>query len=301
MKRKLIHYLPEMLRDFAELQALMTSQQLEFEQLWDAIDVLLEDQFVQTAGAVGLARWEKILGMIPKGTDTLETRRFRILAQLNERLPYTLPNFRNMLDNLCGPGNTKVEVSEERNILRISIGETVWTKLSEIKALTERITPANLYLLYNLQLIPVTAENKNQMGLIRLLIRSKFNNWFQSPVLFHGAVKYDGEIQWDQRIFARLFSLLRIQAGVQTDSSNSFTLLFPFRFAERNTSIFLFCTRSDFWNGASVRFGPLTIRSQAKTKGAVSARIITNKDFKFNGIAAWNGAKKFNSGAVIDL
>ena len=76
MERKLIDYLPYVIRDYAEFQGIMGSEQPEIEKAWNTTDDLLDNQFIPTAGNMGLSRWEKILGITPKGTDSLEDRRF---------------------------------------------------------------------------------------------------------------------------------------------------------------------------------------------------------------------------------
>ena len=80
MERKLINYLPYVVRDYAEFQGITGAEQPEFEAAWAAAEDLLSNQFIKTAGNLGLSRWEKILGITPKGTDTLDDRRFRVLA-----------------------------------------------------------------------------------------------------------------------------------------------------------------------------------------------------------------------------
>ena len=89
MERKLINYLTYVVRDYDAFKGIMESEQPEFERVWNCADDLLDNQFISTAGNIGLARWEKILAINPKETDTLEDRRFRILTRINEELPYT--------------------------------------------------------------------------------------------------------------------------------------------------------------------------------------------------------------------
>ena len=112
MDRKLINYLPYVVRDYAEFQGITGAEQPEFENAWAAVDDLLNNQFIKTAGNLGLSRWEKILGITPKGTDTLDDRRFRVLTRLNEELPYTLPQLRVILESLCGAGNYSADVAD---------------------------------------------------------------------------------------------------------------------------------------------------------------------------------------------
>ena len=66
MDRKLINYLPYVVRDYAEFQGITGAEQPEFENAWAAVDDLLNNQFIKTAGNLGLSRWEKILGITQK-------------------------------------------------------------------------------------------------------------------------------------------------------------------------------------------------------------------------------------------
>lgn len=153
MDRKLIHYLPYVVRDYVEFQGITGSEQPEFENAWVAADDLLSNQFIQTASNLGLSRWEKILGITPKGTDTLDDRRFRILARLNEELPYTLIQLQMILDTLCGQGNYSAMMEENTYILVVKIGLTAKKNYDDVAALLQRVAPSNmvidLSLLYN--------------------------------------------------------------------------------------------------------------------------------------------------------
>ena len=145
MERKLIDYLPYVVRDYAEFQGITGAEQPEFEDAWAAVDDLLNNQFITTAGNLGLSRWEKILGIAPKGTDTLEDRRFRVLARLNEELPYTLPQLRVILENLCGPGNSSAEVTDYT--LLVKVGVAAKKNFEDVQTLLERVAPVNLVLM----------------------------------------------------------------------------------------------------------------------------------------------------------
>ena len=144
MDRRLINYLPFIIRDYAEFQGIMESQQPEFEQAWKSAEDLLDNQFISTAGNMGLSRWERILGIIPKGTDTLEDRRFRILTRINEELPYTIPQLRNILETLCGPDNYSAEVPEGTYNLVVKVGVAAKKNFSDVEALLDRVVPQNM-------------------------------------------------------------------------------------------------------------------------------------------------------------
>lgn len=144
MERKLINYLPHVVRDYAEFKGIMASQQPEFETAWDSAEGLLDEQFILTAGNLGLSRWESILEITPKGTDTLEDRRFRILTRINEELPYTLPQLRNILKTLCGEGNYSAEITAGTYILIVKIGLAAKNNYNDVEALLVRVVPANI-------------------------------------------------------------------------------------------------------------------------------------------------------------
>ncbi len=153
MERKLIDYLPHVVRDYAEYQGLTAGEQPEFERAWDRADELLDNQFVLTAGNLGLSRWEEILGIVPKATDTLDDRRFRVLTRLNEKLPYTLPQLQKILQILCGEGNFSAEMEAETYELIVKIGLAAKQNFRDVEALLERVSPENLIInlsqLYN--------------------------------------------------------------------------------------------------------------------------------------------------------
>ena len=144
MERKLIDYLPYVIRDYAEFQGIMGSEQPEIEKAWNTTDDLLDNQFIPTAGNMGLSRWEKILGITPKGTDSLEDRRFRVLTRLNEELPYTLPQLRVILESLCGAGNYSADVADYT--LLVKVGVAAKKNFQDVQTLLKRVAPVNLVL-----------------------------------------------------------------------------------------------------------------------------------------------------------
>lgn len=151
MDRKLSDYLPFVIRNYAEFQAITESEQPEFERAWAYTDDLLDNQFVATAGEMGLSRWEQILGITPKGTDTLDNRRFAILARLNEQLPFTLRRLQELLEVLCGEGGCTVAITDYTLTTKVSLASK--GHFTAVGELLERVTPQNLILrlvqLYN--------------------------------------------------------------------------------------------------------------------------------------------------------
>ncbi|MDD3251908.1 MAG: DUF2313 domain-containing protein [Lachnospiraceae bacterium] len=153
MGRQLIGYYPEVLRGFAEYQVLAGTEQEEIDRLWKAHRDLLADQFVTTATENGVRRWEKILGVMPRGTATMEERRFFILSRLAEELPYTMSRLRQQMEALCGEKGFDIVLRNEEYLLVVRVALTARSSYEDVNAMLRRVVPANMVvdisLLYN--------------------------------------------------------------------------------------------------------------------------------------------------------
>lgn len=139
MDRTLLGYLPPLLREVTEFRAINRANEPEIALAWEALEQVLGDQFLDTAGAQGVARWERELRVRPKDTDTLELRKARVKALWNVETPYTLPWLRNWLENACG-GEALVEDYR----LLVKTGAEALGILPDVKALVRRVVPANM-------------------------------------------------------------------------------------------------------------------------------------------------------------
>lgn len=66
MERKLINYLPYVVRDYAEFQGITGAEQPEFEAAWAAAEDLLSNQFIKPLATLGCPMG-KNLGDYPQG------------------------------------------------------------------------------------------------------------------------------------------------------------------------------------------------------------------------------------------
>lgn len=134
MDRKLLDYLPPVLREVMEMQAINEANEPEISIAWDAMTLVLANQFLETADARGVAVWEKELKIFPKDTDSLEGRKARIKAMWNLELPYTIPWLKRWLTSICGPeGHEETIVDYTINI------QLDYTKLPDAGSLATEI------------------------------------------------------------------------------------------------------------------------------------------------------------------
>jgi hypothetical protein len=142
--RPLIGYLPEVIKKIREYQALMYGEQPEIFDLFIGIDTALNNQFIITATEYGVERWEKILGIVPKATFTLDERKFTILAKLSEQLPFTYRMLEQMMTQLCGEDGFRITLQNEIYTLNVSVDLTAANNFNDVDALLKRTCPANL-------------------------------------------------------------------------------------------------------------------------------------------------------------
>lgn len=111
MDRRLLDYLPPVLREVMEFQAINAANEPEISIAWDALALVMANQFLDTADERGVSVWERELNIYPKGTDTMEVRKARIKGIWNMETPYTLPWLKSWLSGLCGPDGHKVSIT----------------------------------------------------------------------------------------------------------------------------------------------------------------------------------------------
>ena len=153
MRKKLQDYLPPVLLKTYEFPLLCKTEQLEFDRLNAAATAVLDAQFVTAAGERGIARYEKIFKITPMGTDTLDERRFRVLARINAQLPFSVRRLRQQLETLCGADGYKLELNGDRYTLTVKVALTAKRNQQAVEELLADIVPANMVcttsLLYN--------------------------------------------------------------------------------------------------------------------------------------------------------
>ncbi len=141
----MLDYYPHVLRDYREIKGIADGQQWLFERLWDAVGRVFGNQFVETMDDMGLERWERILGIRPKGTATLEERRFEVLLKLNQaQLPYTYRSLRRYLGSVSNDFETRLDNNAYYLWMRIRLEG--YRQRDELADVLRQMLPANIVL-----------------------------------------------------------------------------------------------------------------------------------------------------------
>lgn len=148
MDRRLINYLPPVLREVLEFQTINNANEPEIRLAWDAIAMVLANQFLDSATEDGVSIWERELLIYPKDTETLEFRKARIKAMWNLNMPFTESWLRLWLTQLCGPVGHKPTVNEYTIDIRLdfTVLPNAAELATEILKMLTRVKPANMLL-----------------------------------------------------------------------------------------------------------------------------------------------------------
>ena len=149
-------YLPELLKEVREMNAIMEAETPEIQKLWQAAEDCMNDQFISEATENGIARREKALGIVPFGTDTLEDRRLRVLSRYNENIPYTRKALIGMLEALCGPSGFELHIAASEFSVTVRVALAVKKQADIIAETLERVLPYEM--VYSVELLYNTWE-----------------------------------------------------------------------------------------------------------------------------------------------
>ena len=142
--RLLIDYLPSVIREYHEMKQIMKAEQPEIDTLWSACEDVLSDQFIMYATENGVKWWESIMRITPKDTDSLETRRFRLITKMHQELPYTMRKLEESLTTLCGAGNFYINFQPDVYHIEIKLALKNADDYLEVVELLKKMIPANL-------------------------------------------------------------------------------------------------------------------------------------------------------------
>lgn len=138
--RKLIDYLPPVLQSVMEFAAITGAQQPEIEAAWDALNLVMDNQFIDTATEAGVTVWEKELGIVPLAADTLEDRKQRLKTAWTYGVVYTYNWLVNWFKTSCGESASQPTINDYT--LRVSLPISIdYVQLSKDM---RRCLPANL-------------------------------------------------------------------------------------------------------------------------------------------------------------
>lgn len=112
--KTLLEYLPPFLREYYEFKQLCKSGDIEVSSIDKAVDWNFDSAFISDCDATVLSKYERLLGIIPTSSQSIENRRNKVLLQWNTVASMTLPQFISKVQEYCGKDNFTVDNSREQ-------------------------------------------------------------------------------------------------------------------------------------------------------------------------------------------
>lgn len=144
MKNKIsvLDWADDVLKDYIEYEEIAAAEDPEFERLYKLLDKWNKNFFPKTADEDGITLFEQLLNITPLPNEDLEDRRYRVIAKLNAKLPYTEVQLRRILGGILGYDGFSLTVKDL--ILTISLAEENNNKIQIIFELLKEIVPMNI-------------------------------------------------------------------------------------------------------------------------------------------------------------
>lgn len=142
---RLMEYLPDIYQDVVDFVELTETESQELISVEDALNQMLDDQFVVTASEQGIKRREKILGIQadPK-IESLDFRRKRLINRYSTKPPFTVRYLQKQLDFLVGAGLTIVSADSKNFILTVTANIDNAVVFKEVGRTVDVVKPANM-------------------------------------------------------------------------------------------------------------------------------------------------------------
>lgn len=147
-KVRIERYWADVFGKLREAQEIAKSLNPEYDLLYEKIRDFINDCFIETAREHVLARWEKIVGVVPLSTDTLEERRNRVLYLLQIVLPYTEKKLKKVfLAQIVGEGNYQVTIDPIASTIEVLINPAKQAQWNDVIQMLDTILPCNMELI----------------------------------------------------------------------------------------------------------------------------------------------------------
>nr|WP_308742111.1 putative phage tail protein [uncultured Anaerocolumna sp.] len=149
-KVNLIEYLPQIVQDYREIKEVMTTENPEFQLVEDESEILMNNQFVETANERGIKRFEDMLGIKALDDDTLENRKFKVLSVWNNAIPYSIRALKQKLAVLCGEDGYSLNIEYSNYKITVRVSLISKKNFSQVEKMLNEVVPCNMIIDVNL-------------------------------------------------------------------------------------------------------------------------------------------------------
>ena len=134
-------YYPDVVFDIKDIRAVVDAGDKIGERLEQDLDALDSDLNIKSSKESGIIRRERILGINPLDTTSLEDRRLEVLARWYDTPVYTEITLRNKLDSIMGKGKYILNINLEEKIVRYETEPIERLALNTVHTLLDQMVP----------------------------------------------------------------------------------------------------------------------------------------------------------------
>ena len=138
----LLIMIPEWFQRVLEFPEIMKAYAYALGDLDGNVKQLWDNQYIQTCDEKTLELYEKLLGITPPGTETLEYRRAVALNKYSMTVPFSIGYLKSRLDQIYG--NNEIVVDSENCELTITLYESDYSNIVTVYQLLYDIVPSHI-------------------------------------------------------------------------------------------------------------------------------------------------------------
>ena len=141
----LADHLPLYVQEYREIQGIRTAENPEFKMLQDKSETTKNNMFIFYTDEEGIERHEKMFGLTPLKSDSLQARQANVLAQHTNNTNYTEYCLMNRLDIICGGRkNYTLEIDRYFYEVVVYLNPNVKHLINTVTSMLANMLPANM-------------------------------------------------------------------------------------------------------------------------------------------------------------
>lgn len=144
MRVDTLHWYPQHIQRMKEYVRLTAGVDSELSKAWDAVELLMQNQYLDTMDAQTCYRYEQFLGIVASPLDSLDDRRRRIKGYFASNLPYTEIKLNEILTAMCGQDGYELIINRHVGTVEILIKLNSVRLVDNAKEVIRRAAPADM-------------------------------------------------------------------------------------------------------------------------------------------------------------
>lgn len=139
-----LRYFPQHIANIEEFQKISKAYDKELQKIWDRLSAMQVNRRFDQMDEAECSRWEKMLGIVLTGEETIEDRRRNLKGIWTSGIPYTSRKFTEVLDAMVGSDYYLLDINPTTKTLRVDLMLDAIMKVDYIYNLMRQMAPADM-------------------------------------------------------------------------------------------------------------------------------------------------------------